>query len=257
VAFVDYYEMMGLHPRADQALIEYAFRHLVKDFHPDRGGETARMAQLNVAHDVLTDPAARQAYDREWRQHYAARFDTPRAVTVNLDTRPLLVVEPTLLLIGSATDATAELSFTVSSEAGQFPSGLTILSPNEPAHPRYSPDHWLSLARVRFLEAQSERKAVVNLHIDAARVPRPRPARATVQVLGGRQRVTVHVVVLTPVVSQCPRCQKLGTPKHRFCRNCGLRLRCPSCDAPLEENRGFCGRCGAPRERGSPLGVVE
>jgi hypothetical protein len=250
VAFIDYYELMHLHPRADQALIEYAFRHLVKDLHPDRGGDTALMARLNVAHDVLANPAARQGYDREWQQYHARRTNPlMRGGEVQATASSLLVVEPTLLLVDSMTlPSTGELAFAVWSEAGQFSAGVTVLTPSESAHPRYRPDHWLSLARITFVDERSGRSARVYLHVDVAKLPKPRPARGAVYVISGRQRVVVHVVVLTSIVSFCPACHQLGSPKHRFCRKCGGRLRCSACDAPFEQDRTFCGHCGTPRQ---------
>ncbi len=56
------YAVLGLDPTADDAAIERAYRRLIKQFHPDRGGDPTRAAEINRAYDelrserVLRDP---------------------------------------------------------------------------------------------------------------------------------------------------------------------------------------------------------
>ena len=62
-----HYDVLMLSPRADRALVSVVYRHLAKRFHPDRDASTeaaARMAELNEAYAVLSDPVKRAEYDR-------------------------------------------------------------------------------------------------------------------------------------------------------------------------------------------------
>jgi len=63
----DYYAILQVHPRAEQDIIDAAYRRLAAKYHPDVNPSpdaTARMQQINAAHSVLSDPARRAAYDR-------------------------------------------------------------------------------------------------------------------------------------------------------------------------------------------------
>jgi len=68
-ADVDYYAVLQVHPRAIPEVIDKAYRVLVRQYHPDvhppdkRSWAHSRMALLNVAYDILSDPATRAEYD--------------------------------------------------------------------------------------------------------------------------------------------------------------------------------------------------
>ncbi|MCU0477904.1 MAG: J domain-containing protein [Chloroflexi bacterium] len=71
MATVDPYRLLQVHPEADAEIIQVAYRKLAQRHHPDvaAGPEAARrMAELNAARDLLLDPVARAAYDREHRR---------------------------------------------------------------------------------------------------------------------------------------------------------------------------------------------
>lgn len=62
---VDYYEILQVHPRASQEMINKAYRTLMGEMrgHPDLGGDEERAKLINEAHMVLADPDLRRAYD--------------------------------------------------------------------------------------------------------------------------------------------------------------------------------------------------
>ncbi len=63
----DLYEVLGVSPLATQEEIRFAYRKLVRRFHPDSGSEEAsaeRFQKVQEAYKVLGDLARRQAYDR-------------------------------------------------------------------------------------------------------------------------------------------------------------------------------------------------
>jgi curved DNA-binding protein CbpA len=73
------YEILMVHPSADQEVITVVYRHLAKRFHPDRDPSPlaqSRMAELNEAYEVLDDPTKRARYDELLA---GARVTTPRA----------------------------------------------------------------------------------------------------------------------------------------------------------------------------------
>ena len=65
----DHYATLGLDRRCTTAQIRSAYRLLSKRHHPDmnHGSEESlqRSQDLNAAHEILSDPARRRAYDRE------------------------------------------------------------------------------------------------------------------------------------------------------------------------------------------------
>jgi DnaJ-class molecular chaperone len=62
---VNYYTILGVFEDATAAQIKAAYRKLASKNHPDKlGGDgQARMAAINQAYEVLSDPKRREAYD--------------------------------------------------------------------------------------------------------------------------------------------------------------------------------------------------
>jgi curved DNA-binding protein len=65
--FIDYYAVLQVNRHCDAKILESAYRHLAKTYHPDHL-ETAdldRFSQVVEAYRVLRDPASRARYDLE------------------------------------------------------------------------------------------------------------------------------------------------------------------------------------------------
>jgi curved DNA-binding protein CbpA len=66
----DAYEILQVHPRAHQQVIQAAYRVLAALYHPDgeaSSADTRRMAELNAAYAKVRTHDLRQGYDRERR----------------------------------------------------------------------------------------------------------------------------------------------------------------------------------------------
>ncbi len=61
----DYYEILGVHPRADQEIIERVYRLMAKRYHPDnkQTGDAEKFDLLTEAYRVLSNPKNRAIYD--------------------------------------------------------------------------------------------------------------------------------------------------------------------------------------------------
>jgi curved DNA-binding protein CbpA len=63
----DHYRTLQVDPEAEFDVIRAAHRVLAAKHHPDVGGSPELMARINGAWTILSDPAARAAYDRQRR----------------------------------------------------------------------------------------------------------------------------------------------------------------------------------------------
>ena len=62
--FVDFYAMLGVEYDAESSEIKRAYLKQAKEAHPDAGGSTEAMQQLNHAYKTLALPEKRAAYDK-------------------------------------------------------------------------------------------------------------------------------------------------------------------------------------------------
>ena len=94
----DHYQALGLARHAEAVVIKAAYRALVSLYHPDRNpapDAIERIQRINIAHDVLSDPARRLAYD-------ATLADTPHPhpPAADTDDGPDPIVEPWKIAAG-------------------------------------------------------------------------------------------------------------------------------------------------------------
>ncbi len=67
--FKDYYEILEVHPRATEEIIDKAYRVLAKRYHPDKHSSDkqewahAKFKELSGAYNVLSHPELRKKYD--------------------------------------------------------------------------------------------------------------------------------------------------------------------------------------------------
>ncbi|CAG7852732.1 SubName: Full=Related to interferon-induced double-stranded RNA-activated protein kinase inhibitor {ECO:0000313/EMBL:CCA75835.1} [Serendipita indica DSM 11827] len=59
----DYYKVLGVGRDADPKTIKKAYRKAAMNAHPDKGGNEAKMAAVNEAYEVLSNPELKQRYD--------------------------------------------------------------------------------------------------------------------------------------------------------------------------------------------------
>ena len=80
---IDPYKILQVDPEAEDEVIQAAYRRLARKYHPDLAetpDAASRMAAINAAWEMLGEPAARQAFDRE-RSAAAARPSSASGAT--------------------------------------------------------------------------------------------------------------------------------------------------------------------------------
>src|ERR1700684_557600 len=68
MAFIDYYQILGIDKKASDKEVKNAYRKLARKYHPDLNPNDAeankKFQQLNEANEVLSDPEKRKKYDQ-------------------------------------------------------------------------------------------------------------------------------------------------------------------------------------------------
>lgn len=76
VNWKNYYDILGVSPTADAQEIKAAYRGLALKHHPDRTEDSlasGRMAEINEAYEVLSDPTRKASYDRLFESIYGTQ----------------------------------------------------------------------------------------------------------------------------------------------------------------------------------------
>ena len=107
--FVDYYDVLQVSPNADPDTINRIFRHLAKKCHPDTrgGGNPELFRELVKAHEVLTDPEKRAAYDVKYQEYWDRKWQIVRQATNgsgSVDSKEVRERMLTLLYVQRRTD---------------------------------------------------------------------------------------------------------------------------------------------------------
>lgn len=64
---IDYYAILGISEHSTPDQIRLAWKDAARKHHPDRGGEPVFFSQLSDAHECLSDPKKKAAYDMAFR----------------------------------------------------------------------------------------------------------------------------------------------------------------------------------------------
>lgn len=75
----DHYRLLQVRRDASPEVIAAAYRRLMRDAHPDLGGDVEVARRLNDAYETLADPRRREDYDRSLSLEVVDDVDT-RAV---------------------------------------------------------------------------------------------------------------------------------------------------------------------------------
>lgn len=78
--FKNYYQLLGINPKADQQTIKQAYLDKIKAWHPDKNPDRTAEAEektkaLNQAYQILKDPEQRKHYDRMLRYTQGKNFN--------------------------------------------------------------------------------------------------------------------------------------------------------------------------------------
>lgn len=80
-----HYDILQVHRKAEQEIIDVAYKKLALKYHPDRNGSEEIMKRLNAAYEVLSKPELRRRYDCSLPplQHYEYKSNFNKAKSTN------------------------------------------------------------------------------------------------------------------------------------------------------------------------------
>ena len=87
VYWKNYYNILGLSPRANAQEIKRAYRRLAPKYHPDRAEDclaSNRMAEINEAYEVLSVSNRRAKYDERFKSIYSRQLTVEEALEAEL-----------------------------------------------------------------------------------------------------------------------------------------------------------------------------
>lgn len=64
---MNHYTLLGVPPLAAQSDVHARYKQAALENHPDKGGDTAKFADITLAYSVIGKPATRAKYDSELR----------------------------------------------------------------------------------------------------------------------------------------------------------------------------------------------
>jgi curved DNA-binding protein CbpA len=96
----DPYEVLQVHRRAEPEVIRAAFRALARKYHPDFGGDAARMVEITEAYAVLGNRDRRATFDAQPAMPHERR-PTDQPVTTQAAWRPATTSQPVASQPGS------------------------------------------------------------------------------------------------------------------------------------------------------------
>lgn len=73
---MNYYEVLGVSKTATQEEIKKAYKALVKQHHPDQGGDAELFKTITEAYETLKDPQKREIYDNPPRNEFNFRYNS-------------------------------------------------------------------------------------------------------------------------------------------------------------------------------------
>lgn len=66
---IDPYKALEVNNRASSIVIKAAYQALIKQYHPDHGGDEAKAKEINAAYDILSNTDKKKKYDKESNNH--------------------------------------------------------------------------------------------------------------------------------------------------------------------------------------------